>query len=1061
MIFPSRAVCVYGFLFLCLNIGSVFAQSPLQTIADGIRAVLSPETTISSVYAVSTKKGATVVKNNDTAIFILNFSNEVKGNIALQYTIISSQGHKSKPISAKCITTTTVSTVRSCTSTLPSGLYGSIALYSVSAIGSLQDKEGGTVLLKEEPPVLKNTITVVDEFPTVLGVTVTSNSTHPWFAPALSTLIFRVSFSAPVIGSLQLKYMIGNSGSEYEAECDFMKELTNTIVCKSIIQKNITQEGYLSVFVDTTEKKFLQSAFGSPIVVDVEEASTSITPHKNHLAVASRATGGIYVGSIDSPNIYLINPKGEVSLYAKTKLSGVTALTADVDGVLYVGGIDQPLYAIDSEGAQHVIVDKAVSINELTMWYAGDTKKLIVRYYNSKNILAFSISNDVIVQKIDEYTPSKGDSFSAVTVGPQFDLVGYATQERALYFFGSEKTKKVLLASTIPITRVTSIVFLDSETILIAGYGSLGGSIFSVSLKEETLGEVSIFGNVPLPAITDIIQIEQKMFAVIGTNDDGHIYAVHADGSIFDMYRPYIDVVNPEIEEVTLRTTNKNDHYARAGDTVYFSVTFTKNIIGSISLTYRIGDSKVFNAHCVPIAPNAKQKRTIECSSKIVYPIHGDGNIYITSIAPEKDSILSAVDEIGNPLPEFKTVAVDNPILVDNSPPVITRVLYVNENQEEGLKVSVSQVRRGGETITLFTDTYYSQSPNTASIGVPSKCDVIPMTSEELFESGEIFISFEDIEPAVLSQCVLFAKDESGNIKRLQGVDVGYLLQIITIKGGKSLNNQYGKKAGIDDITIRSNVVTETSKPYRPFEGSILTVGDSNEQVRLLQEFLNQRGFPTHITGLFSKETELALKKYQSIHKLSITGVLDYSTIAIIHQEIDTNKSLLYEQKRKRLKQFLSVVENVYQEIQNGILYGLPERVHTKVSATGVVEKVITETKEKLNENKQLPKENISIGEGIAELQKEEVSGVYTIFISFSQKPIAFDNSYITVTGATAPKLVGPIEENDQFIYTLTFSPNNSATDSTVTVVVSKPPLNKDKEEYFFIGGDSQISFSY
>lgn len=66
----------------------------------------------------------------------------------------------------------------------------------------------------------------------------------------------------------------------------------------------------------------------------------------------------------------------------------------------------------------------------------------------------------------------------------------------------------------------------------------------------------------------------------------------------------------------------------------------------------------------------------------------------------------------------------------------------------------------------------------------------------------------------------------------------------------------------------------------------VVNIGDDNEEVRILQEQLNQVGYALEVNGIFEEHTDLALKEYQTIKKLEVDGFAGPKTMASLDQAI-------------------------------------------------------------------------------------------------------------------------------------------------------------------------------
>ncbi|MDQ2097735.1 MAG: peptidoglycan-binding protein [Tychonema bourrellyi B0820] len=87
------------------------------------------------------------------------------------------------------------------------------------------------------------------------------------------------------------------------------------------------------------------------------------------------------------------------------------------------------------------------------------------------------------------------------------------------------------------------------------------------------------------------------------------------------------------------------------------------------------------------------------------------------------------------------------------------------------------------------------------------------------------------------------------------------------------------------DTISALNTLASRAQPYRSVEINYreLRFGDKGEDVLVLQRELQQLGyFTAHPTGTFGRITQEAVRSFQQINRLSVTGVADSQTLALL-----------------------------------------------------------------------------------------------------------------------------------------------------------------------------------
>lgn len=98
-----------------------------------------------------------------------------------------------------------------------------------------------------------------------------------------------------------------------------------------------------------------------------------------------------------------------------------------------------------------------------------------------------------------------------------------------------------------------------------------------------------------------------------------------------------------------------------------------------------------------------------------------------------------------------------------------------------------------------------------------------------------------------------------------------------------------------------------------------VTIGAHGEKVMMLQDFLRAEGhFTVASTGYFGPVTQTALKSYQTANGLTVTGMLDTATLALIQTEATSGEVVVdaaMARHPEKVSLVLTAVKNVLADL--------------------------------------------------------------------------------------------------------------------------------------------------
>lgn len=123
-----------------------------------------------------------------------------------------------------------------------------------------------------------------------------------------------------------------------------------------------------------------------------------------------------------------------------------------------------------------------------------------------------------------------------------------------------------------------------------------------------------------------------------------------------------------------------------------------------------------------------------------------------------------------------------------------------------------------------------------------------------------------------------------GAVGALAGLAVGAVVKVALDPSGRLLDALRGLGTATADASTSSTSSTSTTPAG-------LRKGDSGAKVKDLQVMLNQA--PPHaglvVDGNFGTNTEKALRKYQESHRLTVNGIADAATMAVLVPDAAAN----------------------------------------------------------------------------------------------------------------------------------------------------------------------------